>query len=318
MLTVKATGCRRTAAGGRGAGVPACGGMLGGWGRARPRRVRVPAGPDQLRYRGGRGAGVRGDACAAAGAVPAAAGRCGRGDRRGAGGGCGRGRLPEDRAELGRPASTVRGWLRRFAGRAEAGAGVLHGAAGADRPGSGDAGRGGLAGGGGGVGVAGAAAAVAQRWPRSARCRCGRRRRQPAAGCCGTGVAGAGRNTTDPLRAAGRARDGVPVITGLTGGGARMGMSKAEEEQQARLERARAVGLFRYMLVREAADPALSRGSGGRWSGRSLRASIPIRRAAGAADPVDAGCVDPQVAAAAGSTRWSPRRASPRRGPRRR
>jgi putative transposase len=37
-----------------------------------------------------------------------------------------------------------------------------------------------------------------------------------------------------------------------------MGMSKAEEEEQARLERARAVGLFRYMLIREAADPALS------------------------------------------------------------
>jgi putative transposase len=35
-------------------------------------------------------------------------------------------------------------------------------------------------------------------------------------------------------------------------------MSKAEEEEQARLERARAVGLFRYMLIREAADPALS------------------------------------------------------------
>ena len=35
-------------------------------------------------------------------------------------------------------------------------------------------------------------------------------------------------------------------------------MSKAEEEQQARLERARAIGLFRYMLIREAADPALT------------------------------------------------------------
>ena len=35
-------------------------------------------------------------------------------------------------------------------------------------------------------------------------------------------------------------------------------MSRAEEEEQARLERARAIGLFRYMLIREAADPALS------------------------------------------------------------
>src|SRR5215831_673442 len=35
-------------------------------------------------------------------------------------------------------------------------------------------------------------------------------------------------------------------------------MSKAEEEEQERLERARAIGLFRYMLIREAADPAPS------------------------------------------------------------
>jgi putative transposase len=36
-------------------------------------------------------------------------------------------------------------------------------------------------------------------------------------------------------------------------------MSKAEDEQQARLDRAREIGLFRYMLIREAADPTLSR-----------------------------------------------------------
>src|SRR6266700_1251211 len=47
-----------------------------------------------------------------------------------------------------------------------------------------------------------------------------------------------------------------------------MGMSKAEEEEQARLERARAVGLFRYMLIREAADPALS----SRQRGKLVRA----------------------------------------------
>src|SRR5216683_6496675 len=35
-------------------------------------------------------------------------------------------------------------------------------------------------------------------------------------------------------------------------------MSMEEQEEQARLERARAIGLFRYMLIREAADPALS------------------------------------------------------------
>jgi putative transposase len=36
-------------------------------------------------------------------------------------------------------------------------------------------------------------------------------------------------------------------------------MSKPEDEQQARLERAREIGLFRYMLIRQAADPTLSR-----------------------------------------------------------
>jgi putative transposase len=36
-------------------------------------------------------------------------------------------------------------------------------------------------------------------------------------------------------------------------------MSKADKEQQTRLERAREIGLFRYMLIREAADPTLSR-----------------------------------------------------------
>jgi len=37
-----------------------------------------------------------------------------------------------------------------------------------------------------------------------------------------------------------------------------VGMSKQEEQEQARLERAREIGLFRYMLIREAADPALT------------------------------------------------------------
>src|SRR6266542_6857409 len=45
-------------------------------------------------------------------------------------------------------------------------------------------------------------------------------------------------------------------------------MSKAEEEEQARLERARAIGLFRYMLIREATGPALS----ARQRGKLVRA----------------------------------------------
>ncbi len=35
-------------------------------------------------------------------------------------------------------------------------------------------------------------------------------------------------------------------------------MSQADHENKARLERARAIGLFRYMLIREAADPSLT------------------------------------------------------------
>jgi putative transposase len=35
-------------------------------------------------------------------------------------------------------------------------------------------------------------------------------------------------------------------------------MSKADDEQQAGLERARQIGLFRYMLIREAADVTLT------------------------------------------------------------
>ena len=40
-----------------------------------------------------------------------------------------------------------------------------------------------------------------------------------------------------------------------------------EVEEKARLERARAIGLFRYMLIREAADPALSSRQRGAMSG---------------------------------------------------
>jgi hypothetical protein len=145
---------------------PSCGGVLGGWGRGRARRVRMLAGPDELvmprrarcRQCGGthvllpaRFLSRRADAGAVIGAaLEAAAG--GAGFRKAA-------------QMLGRPASTVRGWLRRFAGRAElvrefftvllartspdpvmpAGAGSAVAAAVAA--------------------VAGAAAAVAQRWP---------------------------------------------------------------------------------------------------------------------------------------------------------
>ena len=45
-------------------------------------------------------------------------------------------------------------------------------------------------------------------------------------------------------------------------------MTKQEDEQAARLEKAREIGLFRYMLIREAADPALT----SRQRGKLVRA----------------------------------------------
>src|SRR5215468_5419420 len=99
---------------------PGCGGVLGGWGRARPRRVRVAEGADAVvvpRRSRGRGGGAthvllpawclsrRADEGAVIGAALQAA-AAGGGHRK----------IAEC---LGRPASTVRGWLRRFAARAE-------------------------------------------------------------------------------------------------------------------------------------------------------------------------------------------------------
>ena len=99
---------------------PSCGGVLGGWGNARLRRVRVLEGPGVVlvpRRSRCRGCGAthvllpawcllrRADAAAVIGAaLEAAAG--GDGHRKIA-------------VLAGRPASTVRRWLRRFAGRAE-------------------------------------------------------------------------------------------------------------------------------------------------------------------------------------------------------
>jgi Domain of unknown function (DUF6431) len=145
---------------------PLCGGVLGGWGHAAQRRVRVLGGEDvRVRPRRSRcrGCGAthvllpvwclsrRADAGAVIGAALEGA-AAGSGHRRVA-------RL------LGRPPSTVRGWLRRFAVRAEAVRvffTVLLARTGPDpvMP----------AGAAGGVAaavaaVAGAAVAVAQRWP---------------------------------------------------------------------------------------------------------------------------------------------------------
>jgi hypothetical protein len=99
---------------------PGCSGVLAGWGRARPRAVRDAGRVLRVRPRRARCAGCRvthvllpvglllrrADTVAVVGvALLARAG--GAGHRRIAG-------------LLGRPVETVRGWLRRFAGRAEA------------------------------------------------------------------------------------------------------------------------------------------------------------------------------------------------------
>ena len=99
---------------------PSCGGVLGGWGNARLRPVRVAEGPDaevvprRSRCRRCGGTHVllpawcllrRADAAAVIGAALEAA-ASGDGHRKIAG-------------VAGRAALTVRGWLRRFAGRAE-------------------------------------------------------------------------------------------------------------------------------------------------------------------------------------------------------
>ena len=101
-------------------GCPSCGGVLGGWGNAAERRVRVLDGDDvrlrpcRSRCRGCGGTHVllpawcllrRADAAGVIGAALEAA-AAGGGHRKIAG-------------LLGRPPSTVRGWLRRFAGQAE-------------------------------------------------------------------------------------------------------------------------------------------------------------------------------------------------------
>jgi hypothetical protein len=101
----------------------------------------------------------------------------------------------------------------------------------------------------------------------------------------GGGVSGQRRSAAGAGLAAGRAQPELTRYARAGGarwcpghywhdrGGPLMGMSKAEEEQQARLERARAIGLFRYMLIREAADPALS----SRQRGAMVPASTPAR-----------------------------------------
>ncbi|WP_230866117.1 hypothetical protein [Mycobacterium canetti] len=100
---------------------PSCGGVLAGWGRARPRQLRGPEGPVELCPRRSRCTGCRvthvllpvsallrrADTAAVIVSALAAKATSRAGFRRIA-------------ADLARPAETVRGWPRRFAERVEA------------------------------------------------------------------------------------------------------------------------------------------------------------------------------------------------------
>lgn len=100
---------------------PACCSVLAGWGRARPRQLRGPDGPVRLCPRRSRCTGCRAThvllpvtvllrrADAAAVIVSALAAKA-----------TGRVGFRRIAVDLARPAETVRGWLRRFAERAEA------------------------------------------------------------------------------------------------------------------------------------------------------------------------------------------------------
>jgi hypothetical protein len=92
-------------------------------------------------------------------------------------------------------------------------------------------------------------------------------------------------------------------------------MSKADDEQQARLDRAREIGLFRYMLVREAADPALS----GRQRGQLVRAlaakPTPTRSGGWCGFPAGRLTAGSPSGAGVGSTPWCPVHGSRSRAP---
>ena len=125
MLTVNGDGdvVERQLAGGELA-CPSCGGVLGGWGNGARRRVRLPG-----RLEAGRDAWLvpRRSRCRECGATHvllpawclsrrADAGAVIGSALEAAAAGAGHRAIA---AGLGRPASTVRGWLRRFAARAE-------------------------------------------------------------------------------------------------------------------------------------------------------------------------------------------------------
>ena len=245
----------RGRAGRRPAGVPV---VRAGWGRGGMRASGWCAGVggSGVAAAAGEVPGVCGHARAVAGRVVAAPPGRGRGDRRGArgaGGGEGHRRIAE---RLGVPADTVRGWLRRFARGAEpVRAHFSRWAFALDvelgpvcRPAS---------------GVADAVEAIGGRGARvrvavrAGGCVAGRRAVDGRACCCATRVA--------------------PSRRGVSWEGPAL-MTRTREASGE--ERRREVALFRYALVRDAADPALSKASAAGWSASWPRASTSARTGA--------------------------------------
>ena len=94
-------------------------------------------------------------------------------------------------------------------------------------------------------------------------------------------------------------------------------MAVGDDEAKVRAERARAIGLFRYQLIREAADPAHSTKERGKMVRElaSREHTDPFgRRVRISRQTIDRWIRDWR---AAGSTRWCPARASAPRAPRR-
>ena len=196
---------------------------------------------------------------------------------------------------LGRPAETVRGWLRRFAGRLEAVRAVFtlwlraldpdpvmpawRVNAWADAV----------------AAIVAVTAAVAAA-VRARRCRCW----EVAAAVSGgrllaPGWPGVVDQHELTLTRGDHAVSLARVHYGASKEGWFVGVS-AEDEHKNRAERAREIGLFRYLLIREAADPAHSTKERGRMV-RAIAAAEhtdPFGRRSGS--PADAGPVDPGLA----------------------
>jgi len=98
---------------------PDCGGVLAGWGHGRERTLRGVNGPVRVRPRRSRCVGCYVTHVLLRWGCWCGGGGSGCGDRCGVGRQSSQRRVSVDRVELGRTVDTVRGWLRRFAGRVE-------------------------------------------------------------------------------------------------------------------------------------------------------------------------------------------------------